>query len=141
MASKLDVDEIAAKNGTDPVTLTKQVAAKHLAYYDATDQTVDFGFNSSSVTDSSTGKFEFNFTNSFNSSSDKVPQFNCWPTQDAGANRYISSTRGMSTEENGAVAQSSSKVAVEYRYGASNNAASAVNDLDGHYVTVFGDLA
>ena len=138
--STLKADTIQNTSG-GAATLTKQVAAKHLAYYDATDQTVDFGFNSSSVTDSSTGKFEFNFTNSFNSSSDKVPQFNCWPTQDAGANRYISSTRGMSTEENGAVAHSSSKVAAEYRYGASNNSASVVNDLDGHYVTVFGDLA
>jgi hypothetical protein len=141
MTSVLNVDTIADKAGTGPVGLTKQVAAKHLANYDAVNQTVDSSFNSSSVTDSSTGKFQFNFTNSFNALHDKVPQFNCWSTQDDGSSRYIASTRGMSTEENGAIAHSTSKVSGEFRYGASDNSASAVNDLNAHYVTVFGDLA
>lgn len=65
MASKLDVDEIAAKNGTDPVTLTKQSAAKAwLQYLQATPVITD-SFSISSVTDNSTGDFTVNYTNAF----------------------------------------------------------------------------
>jgi len=64
MASKLDVDEIAAKNGTDPVTLTKQSAAKHFITYDNT-QTIADSLNNSSITDVGTGNHKYAFTNSF----------------------------------------------------------------------------
>ena len=141
MTSVLNVDTIAAKDGTSAATLTKQVAAKHLANYDAVNQTVDSSFNSSSVTDSSTGKFQFNFTNSFNALHDKVPQFSLWGSANDGAARYNASTRGMSTEENGAVAHSTSQVSGEFRDSSSATGDSAVNDLSGNYVTVFGDLA
>ena len=64
MASKLDVDEIAAKNGTDPVTLTKQQAAKAWVNFNASSTIVARdSFNSSSLTDHSTGRHSNNYTN------------------------------------------------------------------------------
>ena len=63
MASKLDVDEIAAKNGTDPVTLTKQEATKSRLMYDQISVAIDGSFNVSSVTDIQTGNYAVPFTN------------------------------------------------------------------------------
>jgi len=67
MTSVLNVDSIAAKDGTSPVALTKQVAAK--VYYkinQSTPATNDsFGF--SSFTDNGTGNFTATYTNAFDS--------------------------------------------------------------------------
>ena len=66
MTSILNVDEIAAKNGTDPVTLTKQIAPKGYVQFNGTSTlTVNNSFNIGSVTDSATGKYVNNFTNAF----------------------------------------------------------------------------
>lgn len=64
MASKLDVDEIAAKNGTDPVALTKQEACKVRFNYDQDNNTIKSSLNTSSVTDHSAGQFSITITNS-----------------------------------------------------------------------------
>ena len=63
MASKLDVDEIAAKNGTDPVTLTKQSAAKAWGLLNTA--TVRDTFGISGTTDNGTGDQTVNYINSF----------------------------------------------------------------------------
>ena len=69
--SELRVDTITASNGTSPVTLTKQSAAK--AWLFSTDKAGDGSthvtnnsLNISSVTDNGGGRPESNFTNSFN---------------------------------------------------------------------------
>ena len=64
MPSQLNVDTLVAANGTDPVTLTKQSAAKGWMKYDQYNNTVDDSANVSSVTDSSAGKFTQNHSNS-----------------------------------------------------------------------------
>jgi hypothetical protein len=69
MTSVLNVDTIADKAGTGPVTLTKQQAAKAWADTNATGTTVNDSFNLSSLTDTSTGQQTFNFSTSFNSTS------------------------------------------------------------------------
>ena len=63
MTSALHVDTIAAKNGTDPVTLTKQEATKSRLMYDQTNVEIDGSFNVSSVTDIQTGNYAVPFTN------------------------------------------------------------------------------
>ena len=66
MTSVLNVDTIAAKDGTSPVELTKQSAAK--AWLFTTDKTTyvpNNSLNISSVTDNGTGRVESNFSNSF----------------------------------------------------------------------------
>ena len=65
--SELRADTITASDGTSPVTLTKQSAAK--AWLFTTDKTTHVPNNSlniSSVTDNGGGRPESNFTNSFN---------------------------------------------------------------------------
>ena len=72
MTSILNVDEIAAKNGTGPVTLTKQSASK--AWLNLNGET--FGardsFNQTSITDNGTGAYQASFTNGMNNANYSV---------------------------------------------------------------------
>ena len=66
--STVKVDTITASDGTSPVTLTKQSAAKaYLSMDSSGGSTATFhgSFNTSSVTDTAVGKYDQNFTNSF----------------------------------------------------------------------------
>ena len=74
MTSVLNVDEIAAKDGTSPVALTKQQAAKVYFKYTQSTPAVNDSFNVSSITDNSTGSLTPNYTNSFDSSDYGVSQ-------------------------------------------------------------------
>ena len=67
MTSVLNVDEIAAKDGTSPVALTKQSAAKATAVFDnqTTTTALTDSFNASSITDNGTGDQTISWTNSF----------------------------------------------------------------------------
>jgi len=64
--STLKADTIVASDGTSPVTLTKQSALKGFQSYDGTG-TIAIGdsLNTSSLTDTSTGQYEVNFTNNY----------------------------------------------------------------------------
>lgn len=65
MTSVLNVDEIAAKNGTSPVTLTKQSADKSWWTLNGTSTiAARDSFNVSSFDDAGTGLYDANFTNS-----------------------------------------------------------------------------
>lgn len=63
--STLKADTIVASDGSSPVTLTKQSAAKAWVLYDQTNNTNRGSDNISSITDTSTGLFTLNYTNSF----------------------------------------------------------------------------
>ena len=63
MTSVLNVDTIAAKNGTSPVTLTKQQAAKAWLKFDATTPVISDSFNISSASDAGDGVATHVFTN------------------------------------------------------------------------------
>ena len=60
MTSVLNVDTIAAKNGTSPVTLTKQAAAKVFIRRDFNNNATDSSLNISSVTDNALGDQSMN---------------------------------------------------------------------------------
>ena len=63
--STVKVDTLVASDGTSPVTLTKQQAAKVWTTFNgqsATITTTD-SFNESSLTDTGTGRYAVNFTN------------------------------------------------------------------------------
>jgi len=78
MTSVLNVDTIAAKNGTSPVGLLKQSAAKVFSYYDQADGsgTLEKSLNVSSADDDGTGKQGINFTNSMSDAIYSVAGFN-----------------------------------------------------------------
>ncbi len=65
--SDIRVDTISAANGTDPVTLTKQSAAKAWINFNGTGTiaTRD-SFNVASLTDNGTGDYYVNLTNAMN---------------------------------------------------------------------------
>jgi len=67
MTSVLNVDSIAAKDGTSPVELTKQSAAKQFLVASYGDFSIGTSLNVSSVTDRGTGLGTVNATNAFSS--------------------------------------------------------------------------
>ena len=67
MTSVLNVDTIAAKDGTSPVALTKQSAAKAWANWNgAGTLAVNDSLNLSSISDLGTGNYQLNFSSSLN---------------------------------------------------------------------------
>ena len=69
MTSVLNVDSIAAKDGTSAVTLTKQTAAKMWCNNDQNGQTINDSFNVSSISDPGAGKTDYAFANTMVNSS------------------------------------------------------------------------
>ena len=69
--STLKADTIVASDGSSPVTLTKQSAAKAWGYSNSGAAPVS-SFNVASVTDNSTGNYSFNYTNSMSDANYQV---------------------------------------------------------------------
>ena len=65
MTSVLNVDTIAAKNGTSPVGLLKADTIKFRVMHSGDSPTVDASLNLSSLDDIGAGKYRYNFTNNF----------------------------------------------------------------------------
>tara|TARA_Y100001937_G_scaffold47673_1_gene66718 strand:+ start:5882 stop:6265 length:384 start_codon:yes stop_codon:yes gene_type:complete len=65
MTSVLNVDTIAAKNGTSPVGLLKADTIKFRVMHSGDSPTVDASLNLSSLDDIAAGKYRYNFTNNF----------------------------------------------------------------------------
>ena len=66
--STLKADTIVASDGSSPVTLTKQSAAKAWVDFDGTGTvSVKASLNNSSITDNGTGDYTNNFSSSFDS--------------------------------------------------------------------------
>jgi len=65
--SELRADTITASDGTSPVTLTKQSAAKAFVRYDASSgaAVADSSLNLASITDNGTGNYTMVFSSSF----------------------------------------------------------------------------
>ncbi len=75
MTSVLNVDSIAAKDGTSAVTLTKQTAAK--AFVEANDAAAfTKSFNISAGSDDGTGDYSYSFINTLDSA-DMVANITC----------------------------------------------------------------
>ena len=64
---ELRADTITASDGTSPVTLTKQVAAKVRGSKNSTGTAITGTLNVSSLDDDGTGDFGINFVNAFSS--------------------------------------------------------------------------
>jgi hypothetical protein len=66
MTSVLNVDSIAAKDGTSPVELTKQSAAKVWVNFNGTGTIAERdSFGVTSLTDKTTGQYDVNFSSGF----------------------------------------------------------------------------
>ena len=67
--STLKADTLVAADGTSPVTLTKQKAAKQHSTYN-TSGTVYTSLNTSSITDQGVGSFDSNYVNNMNTTTE-----------------------------------------------------------------------
>lgn len=63
--SDLRVNTISASDGTSPVTLTKQSAAKHFSRINMSAGSITKSFNLSSISDFGLGSFDLSYTNAF----------------------------------------------------------------------------
>ena len=129
MTSVLNVDTIAAKDGTSPVGLTKQSAAKFFIDVSQNFSTIEASLNISSLDDDGTGDGGLNYTNSF-SSANYAPSIS---TDDRGATS--GSSQGDFT--NGTKAAGGVDFEVYYVFSTSNR----TNYDMAPYLTGHGDLA
>ena len=100
--STIKADTIVASDGTSPVTLTKQQAAKAWVNFNGTGTiAARDSLNLSSLSDGGTGDYTVNFSSSFNAADYCI-------SGTAGGNRFLSPSNGSET---------SSSVRVRSQYG------------------------
>jgi len=145
MTSVLNVDTIAAKDGTSPVELTKQSAAKHYVNYDAVSQTTDDSLNQSSLTDVSIGEFYSTFTNAMDSAAGKAHWVSVLNSRNDGVDDNAGAIRagahaciGMNDNHR---ALSASEVSFATYYGAYSGGDGALQDFSMTCCMTMGDLA
>ena len=135
MTSVLNVDTSAAKDGTSPVALTKQSAAK--VWVDISGRAspvVDDSFNVSSLDDVGTGDRRINFTNSL-SGTDYQPLAGM--TNDPNTN----GNRGAGGHQLVSAGILSGSVNYLTYYGSTSSSDGGLTDLDHDGTAIFGDLA
>ena len=97
MTSVLNVDSIAAKDGTSPVELTKQFALKSWVNFDQDSAAIRQSFNTSGITDDATGVSTISYTNNFSYADYAVGgAFNRTGTDDF-LNTYFNHTTALTT--------------------------------------------
>lgn len=127
--SELRANTISAANGTDPVTLTKQSAAKAWAHYDNSGsfETRDT-FNTSSLTDTATGRCTMNFSSNMSDGNYASPASG----GDEGASLTLYALNPQS--------QSSSSTELRGRRHVGSTT-TGLADLTFNFVAIHGDLA
>ena len=121
--SDIRVDTISAANGTDPVTLTKQSAAKAWSNFNGTGTiAIRDSFNVASLTDLNTGNYDVNFSNNM-SSVEYAPQI----CSSAAVDNYGFNRTG--------------SVNTTARVNVSHYESATPRDTDLIYTSVHGDLA
>ena len=125
--STLKADTIVAADGTSPVTLTKQSAAKAWVKFNGSTVTIVDDVNVASITDNGTGDFTINMSSSF-----------------ATANYCVSSTNGKIANNSGiwSVAENSAASPTTSAYRLNVQSPSGTqNDNTSIKNTFHGDLA
>jgi Tfp pilus assembly major pilin PilA len=140
--STLKADTIVASDGSSPVTLTKQQAAKHWVNYDAVNQTTDGSFNQSTLTDNAEGDYTSTYTNGLSGASDKCIITCSFNTTNDGSSSNSGATRGGSnSDQSGGSPQSASSIKFNTFYGSNGSSNGALEDHNGSYCMTVGDLA
>ena len=124
--SELRADTITASDGTSPVTLTKQSAAKQFVAYQSNPNTVvlnNQSLNTSSLTDVFTGGTDFNFVNNMAQTRYAIP--------DSGGDNNA----GFST----LTEADTNMITSSYRY-VTGDASFSAQDTNFHSCMVLGDL-
>ena len=125
--SDIRVDTISAANGTDPVTLTKQSAAKAWLNLKSTTSTIQGSLNVSSIVDNAGGDFASNLTSSMNDIHYSIAASNIGDTQASFA-VCITSSRDANTVG-------------KYEFQCRNTVSDSINDVTVANTVIHGDLA
>tara|TARA_R100001463_G_scaffold24748_2_gene58929 strand:+ start:300 stop:707 length:408 start_codon:yes stop_codon:yes gene_type:complete len=135
MTSVLNVDSIAAKDGTSPVGLTKQSAAKMWVNFDGTASGAASrdSFNVSGMTDDATGKYTASYTNSMSNGTYAFTTATVDTSTISRGGNTLNLRDGNSPE--------TGSIKLEGRYGANAGNDGGLMDQDFMFVTVMGDLA
>ena len=147
MTSVLNVDTIAAKNGTSPVGLLKADTPKFWVNYDAENQVTRGSLNQSSLTDTSTGLFLSALTNSMSAAEDKCVFCTASNSDTTGGGASVAgSGRGVDSAYGSHVTNSGRAFATnELQFSSSYGATAASNgqfyDFVSNNATIIGDLA
>ena len=132
--STLKADTIVAADGSSPVTLTKQSAAKHFVIYDLTDasRAIEKSLNCSSLIDLAIGQTSVSYANNFSDTHYTHGGVAAWDGGDITAYAIQS---GATRESD----MTTSGIELSTRYAG----ASAANLFDYHYAqnVSLGDLA
>ena len=134
--SELRADTITGSDGTSPVTLTKQSAAKAFTSYSSTtSHTIRSSFNTASITDNGTGDTTINFSSNFDSTTTHC----CADVHGTGSGTFPSAAYfdGATFVHGQSYATSSVRQGIGYR----NSSTSAFNDDDRVGLIIHGDLA
>jgi len=128
MTSVLNVDSIAAKNGTSPVALTKQSAAKVWANINQSGNAVRGTLGLSSMTDNAGGDVSINFVSAFDST-DNYAVIGTTGSNGSAPDSYVTGPDSNRT-------YSTSTVGLNLM-----NFNGSINDQAVLWITVHGDLA
>jgi hypothetical protein len=131
--SEVRADTITASDGTGPVTLTKQSAAKAFVLFDQTVPEIDNSFNTSSLTDTSTGNGDVNWTNAM---SDAIYITVTGIGYVSISSAYNSS---LSDDSDSGNPRTASRFYFVATYG--NSSSTVFGDNNNNQLAVFGDLA
>lgn len=122
--SELRADTITASDGTSPVTLTKQSAAKAWCYISSNGTVVSGSLNVNSVTDNGVGHYQPNFSSNMSNTT-----FN------------TTITSGNHATSHNCSGSSAEFTTSQFRIRCANGAESAVVDLPNTHGLIHGDLA
>ena len=131
--SELRADTITASNGTSPVTLTKQNAAKMWVSYDPRGNIFYGSFNASAITDNGTGQHQITISSSF--SSGNTVAFSAIAGDVQSSNRHMPQA-GLCRD--GSNPYGASFVEIQTNF---DDQVTTLTDMDFVHVTGHGDLA
>ena len=138
--SEIRANTITHSDGSGPVTLTKQEAAKTLLTYDHPAETTVDSLNTSTITDVSTGLIKTEMTTAFSSATARQVFVCAWATADGGSTGTTSDARGLNAYQDYRENATGAVQTVTTNGSLSTNNGGTV-EVDCHYVAIFGDLA
>jgi hypothetical protein len=137
MPSVLNVDTIVDAAGTGPVALTKQEAAKVWTNFSGISASIRDSLNSASLTDSATGEFNVNYTNSMGNANYGVQVTSSYGGTDVGGADDSDYVNGIGTlrRTSGSTSTTATKIIT------GSNVGIATQDHAQSMVLAHGDLA
>ena len=147
MTSVLNVDTIAAKDGTSAATLTKQEASKFWVSMDTVNNAIEGSLNASSYTDEATGEGTISKTNAFSSQHDRCILLGLYNSAGDGATAISGATRAFTNITVGVGSSSdidplsAGSIQFATAYGSTAGSDGGATDVSKAWLSAIGDLA